>query len=214
MKEDRGAASDTFSHPELFANLKQWRTAKAKEAGQPAFWILHNTALAEISEKLPASSEELYAIKGLKGKKGKILGAEILQLVGQYRLNHNLPASQAIHANGVGRPASIKKDKPKTREESLRLFLEGRSAAEVAAARGLALSTIEGHLAHFVGTGKLGLERLMEPEKAARIAAYFQDNQSQGLTPAKEVLGEDVSYGELRFVLKDLERKGKLKTDL
>ncbi len=176
--------------------------------------MLHNTALAEISERLPASSEELCVIKGLKGKKGKTLGAEILQLVGQYRLKHNLPAPQAVQVNEGGQPASIKKDKPKTREESLRLFLEGRSAAEVAAARGLALSTIEGHLAHFVGTGKLGLERLMEPEKAARIAAYFQGNQYQGLTPAKEVLGEDVSYGELRFVLKDLERKGKLKTDL
>ena len=74
--------------------------------------------------------------------------------------------------------------------------------------RGLTLTTIEGHLAHFVGTGKLSLDQLMEPEKAARIAAYFQSNPYQGLTPAKEALGEDVSYGDLRFVLKDLERQG------
>ncbi len=82
----------------------------------------------------------------------------------------------------------------------------------MAALRGLTLTTIEGHLAHFVGTGILSLDRLMEPEKAARIAAYFQSNPYQGLTPAKEILGENVSYGELRFVLKDLERRGKLKT--
>jgi hypothetical protein len=92
------------------------------------------------------------------------------------------------------------------------LFLEGKSSVEVAAVRGLTLTTIEGHLAHFVGTGKLGLDRLMEPGKAARIAAYFLSNPYQGLAPAKNDLGGDVSYGELRFVLKDLERQGKLKT--
>jgi hypothetical protein len=82
----------------------------------------------------------------------------------------------------------------------------------VAAVRGLTLSTIEGHLAHWVKTGKLELKQLMSPEKAARIAAYFEANPYQGLTPAKEALGEDVSYGDLRFVLKDLERKGKIIT--
>jgi hypothetical protein len=212
-KEDQGTSSDTFSHPELYARLKQWRAAKAKKAGQPAFWVLHNTALAEISERLPATGEELSLIKGLKGKKGKALGPEILQLVDQYRLEHKLPASQAVQVNEEGRTVGIKKDKPKTREESLRLFLEGRSTIEVAEARGLTLRTVEGHLAHFVGSGKLSLDRLMEAEKAARIAAHFLANPYQGLTPAKEVFGKDVSYGELRFVLKDLERQGKLKTD-
>lgn len=214
LQEDQRAAAGTFSHPELFARLKQWRAAKAKEAGQPAFLVLHNTALAEISERLPISLEELCLIKGLKSKKGKTLGPEILQLVDQYRLEHNLPAPQAIQVNEEGQPAGIKKDKSKSREETLRLFLEGKGLADVAAARGLTLATIEGHLAHFVGIGKLDLDRLMEPEKAVRIAAYFQGNPYQGLTPAKEALGEDVSYSELRFVLKYLERKGKLKTDL
>jgi hypothetical protein len=131
-----------------------------------------------------------------------------------YRLEHNLPAPQAVQTNEGGRPAGEKSKKPKTKEESLRLFLEGKGLAEVAAVRGLTVTTIEGHLAYFVGTGKLSLDQLIEPKKAARIAAYFQSNPYQGLTSAKEVLGEDVSYGELRFVLKDLERQGKLKTDL
>ena len=213
-KEHPGTVSDTFSHPDLFDRLKQWRAAKAKKAGQPAFWVLHNTALAEISERLPASKEELGVIKGLKGKKGKTLGPEILELVAEYRLEHNLPASQAVQGIESGRPSGEQPQKPKTKEESLRLFLEGRSTSEVASQRGLTLRTIEGHLAHFVGTGRLSLDRLMEPEKANRIAAYFQSNPYQGLTPAKEILGEDVSYGDLRFVLKDLERQGKLKIGL
>ena len=98
---------------------------------------------------------------------------------------------------------------PRSREESLRLFLEGRDAGSVAAERGLALSTVEGHLAYFVGTGELSVEQLVPPEKYARIAAYFQTAKDRKLGPAKAALESDVSYGELRFVLQDLERKEK-----
>ncbi len=160
-KEDQGAVSETFSHPKLFDILKQWRAAKAKKAGQPAFLVLHNTVLAEISERLPASSEELCVIKGLKGKKGKTLEPENLELVAEYRLEHNLPASQAVQEIETGRTPGEKSKKSKTKEESLRLFLEGNSAAEVAAMRGLTLTTIESHPAHFVGTGKLSLAQLI-----------------------------------------------------
>jgi hypothetical protein len=55
----------------------------------------------------------------------------------------------------------------------------------------------------------LSLEQLILPEKAARIAAHFLSHRYQELNSAKEALGNEVSYGELRYVLKDLERQGK-----
>jgi hypothetical protein len=211
LPKDKEGAAETLNHPELYQALKQWRLAKAEETGRPAFWVLHNTTLAEISDKLPGSSEELCLIKGLKGKKGKTFGDALLQLVARYCQEHNLPLSQTVQGNESGKPGGPKKDKPKTREESLRLFLEGRNPAEVAALRGLTVTTVEGHLAHFVGTGTLSLDRLVDPEKAARIAVYFQSSPDPGLTPARAALGQDISYGEMRLVLKDLARSGKLK---
>ncbi len=106
-------ATETFTHPDLFDRLKRWRAAKAKKTGQPAFWVLHNTALAEISERLPATREELGVIKGLKGKKGKSLGPEILQMVDQYRSEHHLPAPQAFQVNEDDKSAEIKTQKNK-----------------------------------------------------------------------------------------------------
>lgn len=82
---------ETIENPELYKMLKQWRAATAEKSGQPPFWILHNTALAEIAAKLPATMQELRAIKGLKSKKGKTFGDEILQLVARYRSENNLP---------------------------------------------------------------------------------------------------------------------------
>jgi hypothetical protein len=200
---------ETIEKIGLYEILKQWRTTKAGEMNTPAFVVLHNTALAEIAAKLPATKQDLSTIKGLKSKKGKVFGDEILQLVARYMSENNLPLPDTAHESEAGEPVSKKKGKSKTRQESLRLFLEGKSVAGVAGVRGLALSTIEGHLAYFVGTGELDIERLVEPEKAARISAYFLKSKDPLLGPAKAAMGDDVSFGELRFVLNYLERGGK-----
>lgn len=202
----------TIPHPDLYRTLKEWRAARAKELNQPAFCVLHNNVLVEICRLLPAQEATLRTIKGLKGKKGQTLGKELLELVAQYRSKPPLPDMEP-GSDRAGIPsAKPPKEKGTSQEETLRIFLEGKTMAEVAAARGLALSTVEGHLTHFVGTGELALDRLVGTDKAARIAAYFACTPLAGLTAAKEALG-DVSYGELQFVLKDLARRGKHPTD-
>jgi hypothetical protein len=84
-KETREKGSEALDHGDLYEQLKKWRSARAAEMGQPAYVILHNTALAEISAHLPATREELVQIKGLKGKRGKQFGEEILEIVARYR---------------------------------------------------------------------------------------------------------------------------------
>jgi hypothetical protein len=111
-KKQGEAAADngTISHPELFQVLKQWRATKAEEIGKPAFWVLHNTTLAEICQRLPAGNEELRTIKGLKGKKGQALGSEILERVAQYRSKHNLPEPESFPMIEGGQPGKRKKE--------------------------------------------------------------------------------------------------------
>lgn len=104
-----------------------------------------------------------------------------------------------------------KKERIDSKKISLELFQNGKSIREIAIQREMAVTTIEGHLAHYVGEGLLEIERFVSDEKLIPIEEYFTREQNTLLTPAKEALGDEFSYQEIRFVLKHLQSKGKLK---
>jgi hypothetical protein len=110
--------SEAIDHPELYRMLKQWRADQAEKMGRPAFWVLHNTTLAAIAAKLPATGKELGDIKGLKGKKGKIFGDEILKIVARYRSENNLPPPASEPDGSEDKPVDKRKKKPKTKDKS------------------------------------------------------------------------------------------------
>ncbi|MBI9087018.1 MAG: HRDC domain-containing protein [Desulfobacterales bacterium] len=88
---------ENLENPELYETLRQWRTAKAREADLPAYRILPNTVLAAVAAQLPPTLSQLRAIKGLGGKLGKAYGEEIINQVAQYRSENNrsLPAADS-----------------------------------------------------------------------------------------------------------------------
>ena len=95
--------------------------------------------------------------------------------------------------------------KPDTKQVTFNLFKEGKTATEIAAERNVTLSTIEGHLAHFVGTGELPVEQLIDNVKLALISDFFDENPQSRFAAAKEALGEQVSWSDLRIVFKHRE---------
>lgn len=94
-----------------------------------------------------------------------------------------------------------KTPKPDTKTVSFELFRTGKTAAEIAAVRSMALSTIEGHLKHYVSLGMIPVTQLVSKEKIDRIMEIYRKNGNGLATPIKEELGEDYSYSEINFVL-------------
>lgn len=196
---DHSAAS--ASYPDLLNRIRQWRDRLAKEEDVTHYRVISRQAMLEIADKLPVSRKELIEISGLGQKKVKRYGSEILEIISEY-----------LEENKIGKsvdntPLLIEKKekKPNTKLVSYELFKAGKSIAEIATERGFASSTIEGHLSHFVGTGEIAVEKVLHPEKLAKIKSYFSETEDLALGPAKTVLGNDVSWGELRFVIKHLE---------
>jgi hypothetical protein len=188
-------------YPEFHSLLKSWRNRTAESLDLPGHMVLPRRTLQEIADELPATQQALLKIKGMGQKKMKKFGAEILEMTSAFRKKNNmeLPFEE---------PAPLKSKAPakgETQKVSFGLFLAGKTVAEIAAERKITTNTVEGHLSTFVGTGQLAIDKLVAPEKFARISEYFAKVDNTWLGPAKAALGEDVSYGEIKCVLKHLE---------
>jgi ATP-dependent DNA helicase RecQ len=65
----------------LFERLRSWRSEQAKKQQVPAYVVLHNSHLEEISARKPGTSHELGAIKGVGLRRAARYGDEILALI-------------------------------------------------------------------------------------------------------------------------------------
>ena len=94
-----------------------------------------------------------------------------------------------------------KEKKPASREISFELFNQGLDIESIARARSLAESTIEGHLAWFVGQGIIEPTDFVEQEKIDQIIAASKAVESNRLSDVMAVLGSEFSYSDVRFAL-------------
>lgn len=78
-------AEGDILHPDLFEALRSWRSEKAYELQKPAYIILSQKALLGITNTLPMDSAELLRVKGVGKDKLEKFGAEILEMVLNYR---------------------------------------------------------------------------------------------------------------------------------
>jgi uncharacterized protein YpbB len=82
-----------------------------------------------------------------------------------------------------GAETEIKQAAMDTRQISLDMYKNKMSIAEIAKERKLSPTTVEGHLAHFVALGELGLNGLVDPEKVEPIRAAIKKIRSKQITP-------------------------------
>jgi len=194
------STNDFVVHPELYKILRTWCNQKAEELNVDTFMVLPYKTLIELIDQLPNSIAELKRVKGFGAKKVNQFGKEIVEIVTAYRIKMNIPD----HPHIPEPPALIKSPKVDSKLITLQLFKSGKSITDIAKERQMAISTIEGHLSHFIGNGELGLEKLLSPEKITLITDWYLQNPMPALGPAKAELGDNVSYSELSFVLKYL----------
>lgn len=109
------------------------------------------------------------------------------------------------HAEKMSPSASeTKANKPQkgdTYKITLSLFQQGKTIEEIARERNMALSTIEGHIAKLVESNQLKAEDIIGREKVAQIINTAIQLQTSQLTPIKESLGDNYTYGEIRIAL-------------
>ncbi len=142
----------------------------------------------------------LKRIKGIGKKKAQIYGGELLELITSYCRMENIAMVEAESYE----EETPKKKKVDSKKISLELFNMGRSVSEIAEERKLSTTTIESHLAYYVGAGEIPVTQFVSQETTDLIASYFAGNDNFMMGPAKESLGDKVSWSEIRFVVSHL----------
>ena len=85
-------------------------------------------------------------------------------------------------------------------EESLALFIEGKSIEEIAAQRSLVRSTIEGHLLESVRVGLLGAEQLVSSTEMEDIATALHEKATNGKDGLYQQCVSNYGYFKIRAV--------------
>ena len=156
--------------------------------------------MVTLANFMPQSLRALKLVKGMGTKKSEKFGEELLDIIISYCKKENIePPVETITEKKIQ-----KKIKEDTKKISYDLFKEGKTIAQIAEERKLSINTIEGHLAYYVGTGEIPVNKFVSREITDLIASHFEGNDDLKMGPVKEKLGDKVSWSDIRFVVNHL----------
>jgi ATP-dependent DNA helicase RecQ len=180
--------------PELREYLRQWRSTVANQEDVPAFVVMHDTSLAEICRKRPASLAEIRGVSGFGERKTERYGQQILDALERFR-------------NGA-RAAALPEKRSRPADDTIRLLAEGRPFEEIAKIRGRQLRSVIDLVASLVEKGELEFQPAwIEDDKRASIEEACSRLGMERLKPIKEALPEEITYEEIRLVAARLRRE-------
>ena len=202
--------------PVLHQQLRKAREIICAKKDLPIYIVAGSNTIDEMALYLPQTLAELRKISGFGDAKVKQYGQQFLDIIVAYCKENDLPS--LIHQKMPKKERSDRNELPNekpvvagtgkkkgdTHAESFRLFKEGKTMAEIATERNLAVSTIESHLTRFVKWGDIKIDELVSREKLVLIEAALTDFKGSSITPVKQQLNDDVSFGEIRLVMAGL----------
>lgn len=193
-------------HPILHQQLRKLRESICSRKDLPIYIVAGSTTIDEMARYLPQTLTELRKISGFGDAKIEQYGQSFLDVILEYSQQRQL--SSLIHEKSPKRERKERtgpaKKKGDTHAESFRLYKEGKTIAEIAKERNLASQTIEGHLSKFVRSGDINIDELVSREKFVLIESALKGFDGTSLTPLKEQLGSEISFGEIRLVMASL----------
>ncbi len=192
---------------ELFEQLKKLRNQIAHEENVPAYLILSDSSLLDLSTYLPLAKNDLPQISGFGAFKIEKYGAPFLELVQDFCNANNLVSKIELKQPKKTKKASAPRERASdTKRISLELYNQDRSIADIAAERHLAVTTVETHLSYYITTGELDINDFVPYDKQELIEPAVTKYGRLSLKLLKDNLPEEISYGEIRMMVAHLSR--------
>jgi hypothetical protein len=96
---------------------------------------------------------------------------------------------------------SAKKEVGVSKITTFDMYKSGKTIEEIATARSMAISTIEGHLTSFVGSGELEVTEFVSPSELSLVLKKIKELDGLSGTMLKENLPAEITYTKLRAVI-------------
>ncbi len=204
---------------QLFQHLRHLRRQLADQAAVPPFLIFADRTLQEMALRQPQTLKELEQVHGVGQRKLDQYGERFLEAIQAFRPEqvaekvqpHSQPPATPIPL-AAQRPAvsAVPKEKTlppfpplsPTAQPTLHLHQQGLDPASIATELHLSLDTVITQLCQLLAVGtEVDLDQLVPPRQQRLILRAFYDLHSlTSLTAVKELVGEDISYDEIRLV--------------
>ncbi|MDN3659520.1 helix-turn-helix domain-containing protein [Ferruginibacter paludis] len=193
-------------HPDLHKQLRAKRDKLCDQKNVAVFMVANSNTLDEMARYLPQTFEELTMISGFGKVKTQQFGEAFLAIINAYCEENNLHTNIEAIPVKAKRKVKTMEVKTDTKTASFRLFKEGKTIAEIAAERNLAVGTIEGHLAYFVELGEVDVSGLLSTTKQDLINEAVSKHGTEGHKKIMENLPAGISYGEVKIMLASLKK--------
>ncbi len=206
VKDTVTYSEEDIAHPKLFQQLRDWRHDTAKKLNLVPFQVFHQKVFVQLAVTLPDNIESLKKIKGIGPRKIEQYGDALVDIIGRYRHDNKIESVElsetaALKKEKAASEKSLQGDvKINTKDETLKLFHQGLTIEAIAKERNLTISTIEGHLAHWIELGKVNIAKFELGSLQQEIEKELKTDKNKVYKTIRENLNNKCTYGQIKLV--------------
>lgn len=203
-KKERKTVIDGTVNVELFEELRLLRNQIAKRNELIHFQVFSQKSLYAMCETLPTNLNELLDVEGMGKTRVDKYGDAIIDVIKTFCEDNNIETSEDT---SIFEDKTVKLKKGETKTVSLELFQSGKSLDQIALERELNINTVFGHLASFIETGEVSVSDVMSSSHYKELHKLIPTKTFENLSDLKHQLDDKFTYGELRLVLDEIQKK-------
>ena len=206
-KQKSGSQADDWEgvDRDLFEILRQLRLEIASENSVPAYTVFHDPTLRDFARQRPSTLEAMAKISGVGEKKLASFGERFVTSVTNYCNEQKVAMDQSAITRIRKTPSSSAKSLSKVgvMNKAFSLFEQGVSIQEVAAQIDRAPSTTSGYLSKYISENEItDPAPWVDADLIPKIRAAAEEVGSlELLAPIKQIVGDAISYEQLRPVI-------------
>lgn len=176
----------------LFSLLQRLRREIAEKEGVPPYIIFHDTALKQMSAKMPVTLSAMRSVSGVGERKLERYGKLFIDVITEYANANNIITDKPERQKAAD-------NKKPTHTISGEMYIGGNDISQIASERDLSVQTVEGHIIRCAEEGMaIDLDSLIPKGQEQLILEAIKKVGLEKLKPIKDELPEAVGYIAIR----------------